>query len=382
MFQLEISSHAGAASFKGQEKVKALVTNCFSDPDWLHTFEAHSGLNMTPCHQLATINDSPVALLPAYIQGECLCGTIRDRLLGRYAEMPVYKRWGRQNALACASPWGFYSGIECRPEVEKDIYNALLKHVDEVARQKLLDISGFTFVPESASLLRISLQANGYKAIPNGPTTILDLKWGDFDEYVSELPSSKIRRVIRKERKLYKNLTSEWFEGNDLDTIFFGRPLHISLMALYNNIYRKYYGRPSMLGDSFLSELWRADRENLRLCIAMSDRKIIGFSLLRVFGPIAHALMMGRDYDEADDFSAYFNLLFYEPINRGIKEGWHSIHFRPGAYLAKLRRGCRLEKMYTYIKGHTFFTRTFLELYFPATRKYFLDKYSLPSLLE
>lgn len=372
--RFEISSHDSARLI--QQQVNGLVKNCFSDPDWLSVFEAYSGLTITPCHQIATSNGTPIAFLPAYVKSESLCGTLRDRLLGRYSSVPVFKRWGRQNALVCSSPWGFYSGIECGAEDRIEVFNTLLSHIDQVARSKGLGLTGFTFVPESSHELRTQLRANGYKGLPAGPTTILELKWKSFDDYVAGFPSSRFRRCIRRERKEAKRLSFEWVEGDSLEKQYFGRPLHCVLMELYNNTHYKHYGRKSILNDSFLSELWRVDNPNLRLCIAILGRRIVSFVLMRVFGATSHAFMLGRDYSIADDFYAYFNVAYYEPIIRGIDEGWHAIDYQPGALQAKLKRGWRLENLYLYVKAHNLFSRAFLQLYFPVAEKYFRDKYS------
>ena len=369
----EISSHDSARLIRQQ--VNGLVKNCFSDPNWLSVFEAHSGLAIAPCHQVASSNGTPIAFLPAYVKSESLCGTLRDRLFGRYSSVPVFKRWGRQNALVCSSPWGFYSGIECGPEDRSDVFNTLLSHIDQVAHNRGLGLSGFTFVPESSHELRTQLRANGYKALPAGPTAILELKWKSFDDYIAKFPRNRGRNVIR-ERKKAKRLSFEWVEDDSLEKQYFGRPLHRVLMELYNSTQYKHYGRESILNDSFLPELWRVDKRNLRLCIAILDRRIVSFMLMRVFGSMAHAFMLGRDYSIADDFYSYFNVAYYEAIIRGIDEGWHAIDYQPGALEAKLMRGCRLENLYLYVKAHNLFSRAFLQLYFPVAGKYFHDKYA------
>jgi hypothetical protein len=377
---LDVSLFGSARLLAG--RVEGLATNCFSDPNWLEIFEAHSGLTMEPCHNLATANGIPIAFLPAYIRSESLCGTLRDWLLGRLAKAPIFKHGGMQNALECSSPWGFYSGIEGSSGDRSDVFKFLINNVDQVARNRSLDLSGFTFVPESSRELRAQLQENGYKALPAGPTTLLELKWNSFDEYVADLPSRNIRSVVRRERKKAKRLSIEWFEGDSLGELYFGRPLFSIIMELYNNTFHKYAGTRSMLSDSFLPELWQTDKSNLRLCIAMLDRKVTAFVLLRAFSSEAHAFMVGRDYNLADDFQSYFNVIYYEPVVRGIKEGWRSIYYRPGVYEAKLRRGCRLERLFLYVKGHSVSAQAFLKVYIPAARKYFRHKYTQPSLFK
>jgi len=376
----DISFYASAKLLPRQ--VKGLVANCFNDLNWLRAFEEFSGVDMEPCHHLMTSNSIPIGFLPGYIEKESLCGTLRDRLFGSFSKSHIFKRWGKNNALVCSSPWGFYSGIECFPKDKNAIYKALIDHFDQIANHRKLGLSGFTFVPESSDELRRQLEAKGYKPFTIGPTTFLKLKWKSFDEYVADLPSRSARSVIRRERKKAKQLSFEWFEKDSLETSFFDRPLSSILMELHNNTQCKYFGIKSKLNNSFLSKLWEIDRDNLRLCLAKLDGRIVAFALLRVFGTTAHIFMVGRDYNPPDDFQSYFNVMYYEPIIRGIKEGWRFIYFRPGVYQSKLRRGCQLENLYLYIKGHNLLAQTFLALYIQITREYFRDKFSPPELLK
>ena len=324
----------------------------------------------------------PTGFLPAYIENESLCCTLRGRVFGRFARLPVFKNWGTGNALACSSPWGYYSGIECGENERSTVSDTLLNQIDQIAQSRNLCLSGFTFVPESSHELRKKLQAHGYKSIPLAPTTFLKLKWNSFDEYVQSGSNSKFRQRIRKERKESSRLSFEWHEEDNLNVHVLGRPLCSILMDLYNNTYTKHSREKSVLDSSFLPNLWEIDKKNLRLCITRMDNKIVAFSLLRLSGTTAHVFMIGRDYDVTDDFYSYFNTCYYEPIIRGIKEGWSTIYFRPGVYQTKLRRGCELESLYLYIKGHNLSTQTFLNLYIPIARKYFICKCSLPNLLK
>ncbi len=335
-----------------------------------------------PYHQLMTNNGVPTGFLPAYIENENMCGTLRDRVLGRFSELPIFKNWGTSSAIACSSPWGFYSGIECNKEARSSIYEAFIKHIDQLALDRKLSLSGFTFVPESSHELRKQLQAHGYKSIPVCPTTFLQLNWNSFDEYVGSRQPGSLRTSIRSERKKAQKLSFEWFEEDNLNKTVSGRPLYSVMMDLYKNTHTKHSWKDSTFDSSFLLNLWETDKKNLRLCLAWLDKKILAFSLLRLSGTTAHGFMTGRDYGVKDDFFAYFNTCYYEAIIRGLKERWSTIYFRPGVYQVKLRRGCQLENLYLYIKGHNLSSKTFLNLHIPVARKYFTHKFSLPNLLK
>ncbi len=262
------------------------------------------------------------------------------------------------------------------------MYGPFLKHIEQIACTRKLSVSGFIFVPESSHELRQQLQTHQYKSVPLCPTTYLELKWNSFDEYVEAIPNGKNRQRIRKERKKAKSLSFEWYEEDDLNMPVSGRPLYLVMMDLYRATHLKHTQKEVLLDDAFLPNLWQMDKQNLRLCITRLEKKIVAFLLLRLSRGKAHAFMTGRDYETTDHSSSYFNTCYYEPIIRGIEEKWNTIYFRPGVYQTKLRRGCQLENLYLYIKGHNLVSQIFLKMYIPFLRKYYKNKYSMPNLLK
>jgi predicted N-acyltransferase len=362
-------------------QVANLTSNCFLDPNWLAIFEEFSGLKMIPHHQVISSHGSVIGFLPGYIQEENLCGTLGDRLLGRISGLPYLRSWTGEKAFVCDAPWGFYSGIECNRNDESSVYQALIRSIDSIAETERLAMSGFTYVPESSRELVGQLEVNGYKRFPNIPTTFIDLKWKSFEEYVSQLSSGKTRRKIRLERKRSTGVSFHWFEEERLDVQFSGRPLFVILMDLYNQTLGKHKKKASPLNNRFLLELWDKDRSNLMLNLAFLEGRIVAFALLRIFNGIAHVFMVGRTYDIDDKLSPYFNLAYNETIIRGIKEGWRGIYFRPGVFRVKLTRGCRIEKLNLYVKGHNAFAKRIIDILLPIKWNLY-DRYIHPRLLE
>ena len=377
---LDVTSYHSAELIP--EQVQGLITNCFSDLNWLNVFEELSGITMEPCHLLMTSDSIPIGFLPGYIEHDSICGTLGARLFGQLSKLPFLHRLGSTKAFVCATPWGYYSGVECGPKPDPVVNQAFILHIDRVVKERNLVLSGFTFVPESSQALRCQLEAHGYRPFPNLPTSFIDLQWTSFDEYVSQLSRKNMRRNIRTERKKANELTYEWFGGDSLDTLISGQPLHKILLELHNQNWLKHNGCQTPLKKSFLAELWKLDKPNLRLCLTKLEKRIVAFCLLRVLGNTAHALMMGQDYHHAQNLSLYFNTVYYEPIIRGISEGWKRIYFRPGVYKAKLRRDFQLENLYLYVKGHSKVTRKLLDIYIAVAWKHFHDKWVPPKLLN
>lgn len=364
------------------KQVRGLATNCFNDPVWLDAFEQLSGIQMTACHHVLKQDGKPIGFMPGYIQKESLSGTLGERLFGRLYSLPFFNGLGSTKAFVCTSPWGYYSGIECGPDPTPEINETFIMHIEKIVKEHKLKLSGFPYVPESSQTLRKQLEELGYRSFPCCPTTYIELKGKSFDEYVSTIPSKRNRRTIRSERRKAAPLKIEWFDEENPAASFSGRPLFEILKDLHDQAWSKYNDTPSPLNEDFLKTLWLKDKENLRLCLASLDDRIIAFCLLRVLEDSAHALMMGKDYTCAEDYFAYFNVVYYEPICRGLDEGWKAIYLRPSVYQAKLRRGCELEPLHLYVKGHNLFTKTFLGLYIKLTWKYFHTKWVPPKLFS
>ena len=171
-----------------------------------------------------------------------------------------------------------------------------------------------------------------------------------------------------------------WFEGESLNMNMDGRALNEILIDLHNIIWKKYNQKASPLKPSFIAEIWKHEKVNMRLCLAIKDQRVRAFSFLRLDRNDAHIFMVGKDDQLTKSHSAYFNVVYYEPIIRGIKEGWRTIFFRPGTYLAKYRRGCLTENLYLYVKSFNPMMNILLSTYTALTYNRILSKYTPPRL--
>ncbi len=361
-------------------EVAAFSRGCFGSPKWLSAFEGWGGLSMQPFHLVHSTNGVADALIPAYTEYESLCGTFSERLFGRLSHIRTLSKWLAERTLVCTSPWSFQSSILSPSHPDEAFMLKVLNGIEETAAEKRFQCCAFTYVPESSAGLRKGLQRAGYREFPNCPTTKLDLKFNSFDQYVNHLKSRGARSSIRSERKKGAGLPYVWFEGASLSADINGRPLHAILMDLHNKTWKKHNRNSSPLDPQFIAEIWKNDRENMRLCLGMQGPRVIAFSFLRLTAAAAHVFMVGKDDRLAKHHSAYFNVLFYEPITRGIQEGWRTIFYRPGTYFAKHRRGCHIERLYLYVKVFNPVIDNLLSAYMALARRYFQDKYLPPRL--
>ena len=82
----------------------------------------------------------------------------------------------------------------------RNVMGAMLERVEAVARASALPIAFPNMTPDEKLLMEL-LAGKGYLLVRDLPISVLDIRWGDFDEYLSFLGcrSKKIRRNIKTE---------------------------------------------------------------------------------------------------------------------------------------------------------------------------------------
>jgi predicted N-acyltransferase len=251
--------------------------------------------------------------------------------------------------LVCCSPSSFHSrvlfGGGC--DDRRETLRLLSRSMDAYCRRRGALFSAFPYVSEHDALLMGELPHLGYLGSPLFDTFYLDIHWPTFEGYVSSLDCGMRRSVRREMRKCVEH-------GISIERIQdFG---HISreLSALYSNLFTKYNkGKVCPLGSRFFNGLNTCARDKTSLFIARKDDDIVGFSLSLRNNDILDVYVSGFDYDrQAKTDFTYFNLVYYAQIDMAIQEGIRRIHFRGAGDEAKLRRGCKRERIYMFIKTH------------------------------
>jgi hypothetical protein len=230
----------------------------------------------------------------------------------------------------------------------------LFTAADDDARTALIDRAAALAAAEDAPLTVAYLPdenlaaevaaAVGAEYALIGAETRLDVTWSDFEGYVASLPRQ--RRVnVRRERRQY--LESGLRTRIQHTTASLGAraaELHVQLMAKY--------GAGSTI-ESFMADfddLAATVDEHITVFSAERDGVLIGLCVCLRDGSTVHIRSLGFDYALAANDFVYFNLVFYEPIVWGLENGVTDFCFGNGAYLAKCRRGARLEPLYGVVR--------------------------------
>jgi predicted N-acyltransferase len=168
--------------------------------------------------------------------------------------------------------------------------------------------------------------------------------WADFEGYLATLPSSR-RNKIRRERKQ--------FDAAGLTTrVLCGASELGEATARLQLALRERYGvSGSIEGILRDYENLRSNVDHrLRIFLCEKDGVPVGMSLALVDGDHLHVRLAGFDYSAVGSDFAYFNAVYYEPIEWGISHGIGSYFFGTGTYRAKTARGCHLEPLYAVVR--------------------------------
>jgi predicted N-acyltransferase len=336
-----------------REAIDSLVDDGFFTYGWFKTLETTKHINLNPFYLTAFSNDKLVAFAPCFLDVNDQFFRFIPRgglLMKRLLEIRKRLHLGQDHVLLCYSPYCYRTKIF----LDKNLYKKLLikklsKEINSICKKEKILFSSFLFISQFDQNSSIHLGNTGYHKFPRKTRSYyLPVHWRSFEEYVNSLNYSARKKVKREIRKLGENgITIENLtEFRDLSTIL--SRLSSNLLSKYRMEITNYYS-PSFyesLNDCFA-------KGNAKVFIAKRQNKILGFSLLLRQGKTVDCVRCGFDYklQEKNDFT-YFSLAYYNPIRWAIQEGIKKIYYRYTNDKVKIRRGCKPEQSYTFIKCH------------------------------
>jgi predicted N-acyltransferase len=243
-------------------------------------------------------------------------------------------------ALLATVPRGYESGIVYhrglvaseRDEVARRVVEAF----DELALRRGAGAAAFLYVREASDPhLDAALDAWGYVPTVLGATCFLDLRWPDYDSYLSHFTSSR-RKMLRTDVRR--------FAGSGCTVTMGGAELLDDELAPLQAATQSKHGHRM---DPDRTARWYARiRAELgpyvRVSLARREGRVLGFGLFYELGGELHARVVGLDYQRLGAERAYFNLTFHEPIRYAIAAGLRRVDFGLESYEAKMLRGCDL----------------------------------------
>lgn len=335
----------------GKEQVDSIADDGFFTYGWLKTLEMSKPFDLLPRHVALYDGEKLVALAPCF---EDLAGEYSRRgpyiphvyrLLRTASRVKLF----RDHVLICYSPLSLHSKFLYSREYDVGaVCGLLLEGISDICRRDRMLFSYFLFVSEADKALVSGLQGHGYTSVPWIDTYYMDVNWSDFDGYLASLPH-KIRLNVRREIKKCAQ------SGIAIESVENFGEIAGELSKLCLNVFSK-YGRLSyaFYPVSFFDNLSVHASDKTKVFVAKKAGRIVGFSLSLRQGATADCYLCGFDYEnQSDSDFTYFNVVYYASVRWAVEEGIRRIHFGTAQPGSKLRRGCRVDKTFSFIKCHS-----------------------------
>lgn len=346
----------------GKEAIDSIADDGFFTYGYFKTLEISRPFNVVPVYLAAYDGDRMIAAAPCHIDPGTKVSALKNNspFSKRIVNIAGHFGFHPNRMLVCSPPSSYHSKILIGDDIAKKvILDKVCEGVDGICRKERISFSSFPHVSEFEDLLMENLQDFGYVKFPSVSTFSLDVKWSNFEDYLRSLESHKIRTTVRREIKKCRESGVTIAEENEFGS------LATALANLHSNLFSKYNkGLGSPRNASFFKGLSEYAKEKTRVLVASRNGKIVGFSLSLQQKDTLDVHLCGFDYDTqmSTDFS-YFNVVYYATIRMAIEEGIKRVHYSISSDRIKQKRGCKLEKTYSFIKCHNRYLGPFYNLY-------------------
>ncbi len=358
---------------------KSFINSLSDDPhctyEWFETIE--SVMKKDVYYVTVYSGEKPVAVTPCFIDRKDIYFANTPKLIPLLRKLLIiadFFNLYNRHVLLCHSPAGCWrSEILLDENYDKKlIMDKISEGIDYICKMERISISCFICVPTSETNLMNSLNNFGYRKLFWRNTYSIAIQWKTFDEYLLNL-DRKTRQNIRRELKKSDE------NGVKIKIISEFGQLSSVLSNLYSNLYMKYNGRQSHYYDaSFFESLNRHAGDKTVLFVATKNDKIVGFALCMQQKSHLEGFKSGFDYASCskNDY-VYFNLLYCAPIKWAIENGIKEIYFGTGMAEIKMKRGCKPDASFYFVKCHDRLLDSIARLYNAAPlslkRKLFHD---------
>lgn len=349
-------------------EIDSLILNEMSDDvfyyyDWLSFVEHPDLFNVFPRYIIVLQGNELVALVPCFIETSGSRWSLERDILGRIQKVSNLVGVSLRPVLMCYSLPYSPSKILIKPEFQartSAILQLVLKEIDQICLRERIPLSAFLHHSKNNDFLIGDLVGHQYAKFPALPDTCIELNYEDFEGYLSSLGASarrNVRREMRKNRE--KGVKIKVYQGEEIESIA------SLLYSLHRNVCAHYGQKFGLFSAQFFQEIGQYLGSKAWVYAAWKDDRMIGFSLYLRRGQTARAYVTGLDYGENRGSFTYFNVNYYAPLERLIKEGIKRAYWGTTVYAAKVERGASLQPRWLYLKIHpgggNVLTRTLVE---------------------
>jgi predicted N-acyltransferase len=186
------------------------------------------------------------------------------------------------------------------------------------------------------------LADDGFTRVPSMPMTRLELRFRDFDEYVSSLGAATRKDLRRKFRKIEKAAPIK------LEIVTDVAPLVDELYPLYLQVHERSPMKFERLTKDYLRSLGERMPDRVRFFVWRQEGRVVAFSVTLVHGDTIYDDYLGLDYRVALDLHLYFHT-FRDIIRWSLAQGLKWYCSSPLNYKPKLHLGCELMPLDLYV---------------------------------
>jgi predicted N-acyltransferase len=230
----------------------------------------------------------------------------------------------------------------CVPGDEDWVANALFAILKTYAQQSKASLVVFKDFPAKYRHALRNFAAHGYTRVPSMPMTELELRYKDFEDYLSTLGASTRKDLRRKFRKMAGAPPISLEVVTDLT------PLVDEVYPFYLQVHERSPLKFERLNKEYLSNLGRRMPDRARFFIWRQNGKAIAFSVALVHDGTIYDDYLGLDYAVALDLHLYF-YTFRDIISWSLGQGLTQYRSSPLNYKPKLHLGCDLFPLDLYV---------------------------------
>lgn len=245
-------------------------------------------------------------------------------------------------AAVCTAPFGYTQPL--RATASDAHRSAVMEHLLVVADEWGAPVTAFLYADAGDMSLRRMLLAEGFIEFCTAANCVLERPAAGWDAYLGTLSPSRrsaVRREMRRFRERQLTITSGDI-ARDLDEM---SHLQALVQAKYGHGYD-----PDAQRTAF-SAIAQHLEAYVGVDLVHKNDELVGFLLYYLDRNVLYPKMVGFDYAKLDRLDyAYFNVTYYNMIHRAGELDVARIDYGVEAYDAKMSRGCRANRLVSYVK--------------------------------
>lgn len=224
------------------------------------------------------------------------------------------------------------------------VMETILRKLEQMAKKNKAAIIAFKDFDQKYTGLLDPLKKKGFTKFDSLPTTILNVKFKDFEEYLNTLSAANRYDLRRKFRKVDGHVKIDLEIVEDLT-----EPVLQEVYKLYLDIVNKHDMGFELLPIAFFEKISKNMPGNIKYFLWRLDGKLVAFLLCLVSEDTLIDYYVGMDYSIAHKYHLYF-LKFRDILNWCIKNNIKRYEMGITGYEPKRRLGFNFVPLYLYAK--------------------------------